>query len=136
LNPVKIIESNINEVPANTPTNTNNSNVPTTSTVNNSAVIITGIDLSKEIVTIKNTSNENVNMSGWKLISITGNQTFSFPYGFILGPSTIVKVVSGRNASGDGVSTLKWTGSYIWNNDGDPGKLVDNYGNVISVWPR
>jgi hypothetical protein len=40
-----------------------------------------------------------------------------------LQPGATVRVISGRGAVGDGVSTLKWTGRYIWNNDGDTGVL-------------
>lgn len=47
-------------------------------------------------------------------------------------PGEIVKVVSGRGTVGAGINTLKWTGSYIWNNDGDPGVLYNAVGEKVS----
>jgi len=99
------------------------------------SVIIADIDLQGEVVTIKNNSNWSVDMTGWYLVSVTGDQTYYFPPGFVLGAEETVYITSGRNARNDGVKYLKWTGSYIWNNDGDPGKLYNNSGALVSEWP-
>lgn len=95
-------------------------------------VVIKSIDLGEEIVVIKNEGSSAVNMSGWKLISVKGNQTFTFPTGFVLQPGATVRVVSGPGVAGDGVNILKWTGRYIWNNDGDPGALYNAAGVKVS----
>ena len=89
------------------------------------SVYIQSVDLRKEEVVIKNTSSKNIDMSGWKILSERGNQTFFFPKGFILKAGAKVSVLSGKGAEGDGVKTLKWTNFYIWNNEGDPAKLFD-----------
>lgn len=94
-------------------------------------VVIESIDLKNEIVIIRNNSNVDIDMTGWKLVSVTGNQTYYFPAGFILKAGATVKIASGK-AIGD----LKWTGRYIWNNEGDPGELYDNNGNLISKYPN
>lgn len=95
-----------------------------------SDIRITSIDLQKEVVTINNYGSTDVDVTGWKLVSVKGNQVYDFPAGFVLKAGETVKVVSGPGAVGDGVNTLKWTGSYIWNNDGDLGELWDSCGNM------
>lgn len=47
-------------------------------------VQIVSKDLKGEKVVIKNNGSADVNMTGWKLISVQGNQTYTFPSGFIL----------------------------------------------------
>jgi len=101
----------------------------------NNSVVITDINLQGEVVAIKNNSNWPVDMTGWYLVSVTGNQTYYFQAGFVLGAGKTVYITSGRNAKDDGVKYLKWTGSYIWNNDGDPGKLYNDNGILVSEWP-
>ena len=98
-------------------------------------VVINGIDLEGEEVIIKNTSASDIDMTGWSLVSVTGSQTYYFPAGYRLKAGSIIKIVSGRGAAGNGVSTLKWTGSYIWNNDGDPGELYNSSGRLVSTYP-
>jgi len=92
-----------------------------------SGVVIKSIDLDKEIVIIENTSSSDVDMTGWKLLSVVGNQSYSFPDGFAIKAGQSITVASGRSTG-----TLKWSGQYIWNNDGDPGILYDNLGNEVS----
>lgn len=103
-----------------------------TSSVDN--VKITSIGLENEVATIKNFSSKDVDMTGWKLVSVTGNQTFYFPLDYVLKAGSAVKVVSGKGATGDGVNTLKWTTGYIWNNDGDPGALYNSNGQIVSKY--
>lgn len=45
---------------------------------------ISSIDLSGEVVTIVNGSDKAVDLTGWKLVSEQGNQTFDFPAGTTL----------------------------------------------------
>ncbi len=97
-------------------------------------VKIVSIDLAEEIVTLKNNSNLDVNLTGWKLVSVTGNQTFDFPSDYILTAGATVNVLSGRGAI-EGINSLKWTGSHIWNNEGDSGKLVNSSGVIVSEYP-
>jgi competence protein ComEC len=101
------------------------------STVNRS-IVISSINLAGEAVTITNKSAQNTDMTGWKLVSVKGNQTFTFPNGYILKAGASVKITSGPNATGNGGSILEWTTANVWNNDGDPGKLYDARGNLNS----
>ncbi|WP_427339908.1 lamin tail domain-containing protein, partial [Caloranaerobacter sp. DY30410] len=121
-------KSSVNSVNTNndsktTETNTANTNVTKT----NASVIIKNIDLSKEIVTIQNTTDKDINMTGWKLVSEEGNQIFNFPDGYILKAGATITIASGKS-TGD----LKWTKKYIWNNDGDTGILYNDKGEEVS----
>ncbi|KUG05283.1 hypothetical protein ASZ90_017356 [hydrocarbon metagenome] len=98
-------------------------------------IAITNIDLQGEVVTIKNNSIWTVDMTGWYLVSVTGNQTFYFPNNFTLAGGDTVYITSGKGAIDQYPTYLKWTGSYIWNNDGDPGKLYNAYGQLVAQWP-
>jgi hypothetical protein len=91
-------------------------------------VSIKSVSLKGELVYIKNNTNQNVNLNGWKLVSVTGNQTFTFGSNHNLAPYQEISIASGR-AKGD----IKWTGAYIWNNDGDKAELYDNNSNLIDT---
>ena len=93
---------------------------------------ITAKNLKTDVVTIKNTGSTDVKMKGWKLVSVTGNQTFNFPDNFVLKAGASVNITAGPKAVDNPPKSLKWTGSYIWNNSGDAAKLVDPYGKVIN----
>lgn len=103
---------------------------PTVST-SQGTVELSTIDLTGEVVTITNSSNTAVNLTGWELVSVMGNQTFIFPAGTTLTSGGSLKVVSGEKAQA-GTGMLVWTQSNIWNNDGDPGALYDAQGNLVS----
>lgn len=91
---------------------------------------ITEIDKVKEIVVIRNPSMDDVDLTGWKLTSVEGNQTFTFPVGYTLKSGGIVMIVSGPNAAaGEGV--LIWSNKNMWNNEKpDPGILYNAKGEI------
>ncbi|WP_404405080.1 S-layer homology domain-containing protein [Jeotgalibacillus malaysiensis] len=91
---------------------------------------ITGKNLDTEVVTVKNEGTTDVSMKNWTLVSVEGNQTFTFPDTFILKAGQSVQIVSGNNASA-GAGRLLWTRSYIWNNNGDAAQLIDPEGNIV-----
>lgn len=89
-------------------------------------VVISHIDKIEELVTIENLSEEDVDLTGWKLLSVRGNQEFIFPT-YILKANSSVTIASG-DASGD----LKWGNSNVWSNsESDPGILFDEEGNQV-----
>jgi competence protein ComEC len=55
-----------------------NSNFPGEATTSDTGIIISDIDKEGEIVTIANTSNVDVNLEGWTLVSVNGNQKYIF----------------------------------------------------------
>lgn len=99
--------------------------------ISTGSLMISNIDLSGEVVTLMNSNDKVVNLTGWKLVSEEGNQTFTFPSGTTLPAGGTLKVVSGKNAQA-GTNVLVWTESNIWNNDGDPGALYNAQGQLVS----
>lgn len=105
---------------------------PDTSPNNSGSVAITVLDYFGEVVQLQNSGSVDVDMTGWKLISTQGNQTFYFPEGFILKAGATIHIVSGKDAT-DGEGKLKWTNANVHNNDGnDPVELYDSKGQQIS----
>lgn len=88
-------------------------------------LVILSVGLVSEEVIIKNISTNTIQLKGYKLISITGNQVYTFP-DYLLATGKTVTIYSGKG-SGD----LKWTGSYIWNNNGDLAALYDASGKLL-----
>lgn len=71
-------------------------------------------------------------MSGWVLVSVTGNQRFTFP-NYILKSGSTVSV--GGYSSKDNVDLVWEQGRGIWNNSkDDPGELYDSKGNLIDTY--
>lgn len=96
------------------------------SPVNKPDVVISNVDKIEEIVTIKNNSKDEINLEGWKLLSVTGNQEYIFPK-YVLKGGGMVTVTSG-NKEGD----LDWGSTNIWNNTkSDPAVLYDEAGKEI-----
>ena len=96
------------------------------SPVNKPDVVISNVDKIEEIVTIKNNSKDEINLEGWKLLSVTGNQEYIFPK-YVLKGGEVVTVTSG-NKEGD----LDWGSTNIWNNTkSDPAVLYDEAGKEI-----
>ncbi|MGE5628766.1 MAG: MBL fold metallo-hydrolase [Solirubrobacterales bacterium] len=91
--------------------------------VQESDIKITNIDLEQNILVIKNSSEHNKDMSGWKLINEEENKTYVFPEGYILDAETEVNI-----AEEDGNLNLDSDG---WNSKGSI-NLFNNIGELIS----
>lgn len=99
-------------------------------------LVIENVDYDGEIVTILNKDNKTVNLSNWTLVSVKGNQTYSFPDGFTLASGARVYVTSGANAKQTG-NYLRWTTANVHNNDkNDPAELYDMNGTLISTFGK
>lgn len=101
--------------------------------VEDSAIKIAIKDLYEETVGIENTGSSNVDLSGWKLVSVQGNQTYTFPDGYVLEAGKIVFVTSGPDAKEQLPTHLKWTTSNMWANIGDSAQLFDSNWEIVSV---
>jgi hypothetical protein len=97
----------------------------------NPPVEIIKVDEKDEVVTIQNNSSEGISLSGWRLVSVEGNQEFIFPDGTVLDPGETIDIISGKNAKA-GPGVIIWTTANIWNNNGDPAELYDDKGELIS----
>jgi len=95
-------------------------------------VSITGITYTgvNQFATIANLGTSSISLAGWKLTD-KENQTYSFPAGFSLKPSAVVRVHSG---SGKSTLTDLYNSSLTWNIDGDTAILKDASGKVISQY--
>ncbi|MEG0384725.1 MAG: MBL fold metallo-hydrolase [Solibacillus sp.] len=90
-------------------------------------------DLQSEVVVVKNTGKEAVNMQGWQLVSVEGDQVFDFP-NIELAPATSISITSGPDAK-TGDNELQWTKRQIWLNTGDAAQLLNAKGEVVSELP-
>ncbi len=97
-------------------------------------VLILSVDLEGEAVVLLNDGGEPVDLSGWVLVSVVGNQRFTFPAQTVLEPGARLVVRSGPSAS-PGPGVLVWTRSNVWNNDGDPAELRDPSGQLVARYP-
>ena len=90
-------------------------------------------DVEAEIVAIKNNGNEAVNLQGWQLISVEGNQVFNFP-NMNVAPGKTIYVTSGSDAKSSS-NSLEWTKKQIWLNAGDAAQLKNAKGEIVSELP-
>ncbi|MCB0200844.1 MAG: lamin tail domain-containing protein [Anaerolineae bacterium] len=106
-------------------------------------VMIIGVDADgqDETVTVRNTMDRPIDMSGWSIQSYGGRtcqpvpeQVFRFPASFVLDPDATVLIHSGPQASANPPVDLMWTNENIWNNSNDRGDLIDRDGEIISTW--
>ena len=102
-------------------------------TTSHQKVKISYLSLSDEVVEITNTSEQDINLSDWQLVSVQGNQTFTFPTGTVLAPGGSLKILSGPGQEA-GYNEIIWTGRYIWNNNGDKAKLYNQQQELISSY--
>jgi micrococcal nuclease len=86
-----------------------------------------------EVVTLTNDALGPVDLSGWTLVSVRGNQRYTIPGGTRLDPGSSVTIYSGPGA--DSAGGLFWTIEYIWNNSElDPAELYDATGALVDRW--
>ncbi|MEK5186388.1 MBL fold metallo-hydrolase [Solibacillus sp. FSL W7-1324] len=106
------------------------SSIPAPASTKSGKVELISKDLYEEIVVIQNSSNQSVNLEGWKLISVEGNQVFDFP-DINLASGKKLSITSGPNARA-GTGTIEWSKRQIWLNSGDAAQLVNAKGEVVS----
>jgi hypothetical protein len=90
-------------------------------------IIIVEIDRLHESVTIENTTDDDRDLSGWQLVSVNGDQRYTFPDGTILKSHNQLII-----ASGGGIGDLVWTEEEIWlDSESDRAELRDLDGEVV-----
>jgi hypothetical protein len=95
-------------------------------------VLSLAVDEQAETAAITNAGIGPVELTGWKLLSVRGNQVFDqFPDGIVLMPGETLTITSGPAAK-TGAGFLRWTNQNMWSNSGDPGRLIDSDGNVVA----
>ncbi|WP_286804778.1 lamin tail domain-containing protein [Acetobacterium sp. MES1] len=94
-----------------------------------SGVSISALDKKAEYIVIKNDGTNPVDLTGWKIVSVTGNQTFTFQ-AFSLAAGAEVKV--GDSATNSGIDFHWLDGGGTWSNSkSDPAELYDNTGKLV-----
>lgn len=83
-----------------------------------------------EYVRIVNAGGMTASLTGWRLVSVVGPQTFVFPV-YQLAPGASVTVSSGPDAPATGGSNLLWTTAFIWNDGGDQAELRTPSGTLV-----
>lgn len=117
-----------------TPTATPTASVTLTATPRPTATpdLVIGVlqcETRDEYVRVDNAGGSAVNLSGWRVYSTEGSQTYSFS-GYTLAAGASVYVHSGPDAPPTSGNNLRWTTAYIWNNDGDTAQLKNPQGSV------
>jgi len=93
---------------------------------------LTGINISDEYFTLKNSCSYSIGLEGWTA-SDEANHIYTFP-GFNLGNNGEVTIVTG--AGSDTPTTLYWgRGSAVWNNNGDTLYLNASNGTNVLTKP-
>lgn len=97
--------------------------------------IVLTIDKRDELVTINNTSNEYINLDGWKLVSVRGNQTYTFDSVQIPAKGVLYVSSSDKTTKPSADSVLVWEVDNVWNNnEPDPGELYNENNELVAVW--
>ncbi|MFD0959359.1 thermonuclease family protein [Paenibacillus chungangensis] len=99
------------------------------------------VDKPAELVTIANTTSSPIDLEDWKLVSVRGNQTYTFD-AIELPPGGKVTVKSGKNkATGneampdEGTQMLIWEVDNVWNNyEEDPAELYNDKNELAAIW--
>jgi competence protein ComEC len=111
----------------------NPSPAPAPSPSTSGSVDMVFVNRETEIVALKNVGKTDVNMTGWKIVSVEGPQTYNFPEGYVLKAGATVYVKSGKNAVHNPPSSLLWSKGYMWNNDYDPARLYNARGALVET---
>ena len=78
-----------------------------------------------EYVVIQNTGSGAQDMTGWRLVSVVGPQTFNFPTGYVLSPGASVRIESYIGAVNNPPAVFLWSTGAILTNSGDKAELYN-----------
>ncbi|MCY3956743.1 MAG: thermonuclease family protein [Chloroflexi bacterium] len=95
-----------------------------------SASVALTVDKVREVVTVTNRGPAALDVSGWWLVSLRGEQGYRFPPGATIDPESAVRVVSGQSSGAH-----RFQQRNVWNNTSpDPAELRRPDGRVVAVW--
>lgn len=98
---------------------------------NSTGDAISELNKTAEYIFIKNSSASAVDLNGWKIESVRGNQLFTFP-AFSLAAGASVKI--GDSASNASIDFHWLDGGGKWNNsESDPAKLYYGTGKQVEA---
>jgi len=79
----------------------------------------------EETVTIANTGETTIDISGWTLHDDGPNHTFVFPADTSIPSAATLTVVTGPGAANTRAGEIPWKTDNVWNNSGDTAHLID-----------
>ena len=127
--PVNVAPPVVNTITPPTPTKQPS---PPSSTSHLSVKIISISCSSKpEVVEIKNTGSQILNLTGWSLVDEGDKNKMLFRTGFTLPGGLTLTVVAGTSGEESG-NTLYWSGRNVLNNDGDTAFLFNSSNELVS----
>ncbi len=96
--------------------------------ITTSDVTINELDKKLEYIILENNSDQAIDLSGWKIVSVRGEQTFTFD-NFIIEGNSIVKIGDSASSKVD----IHWLdGNGTWNNSkSDPAELYNSKGILV-----
>lgn len=119
---------NVNPDEVNSKLETNVSTENQTNTMSKE-LMITALDKKAEYIVITNSTNKSMDLKGWKIVSVRGNQSFIFPK-FTLYSNSSVKV--GDSAKNSDVKFHWLDGKGTWNNSkSDPAELYNTKSELV-----
>jgi lamin tail-like protein len=95
-----------------------------------SVVVTLAVDEIAEKAVITNLGSQTVDLKGWVLVSVKGDQRFTFTKSTKVLPNKNFTVLSGEGSKSAGTWVPSLTS--VWSNSGDPGQLFDPNGNLIA----
>lgn len=97
--------------------------------------LVIDVDKQAELVTITNTTTRSVDMEGWKLVSVRGNQTYTFPEIELPGRSKLIVSSGDRHVTDKDSLLLIWEVDNVWNNsEPDPAELYNENNELVALW--
>ena len=87
-----------------------------------------------EYVQITNKGHIEVDLTGWRICSVTGQQWYQFQDGFHLPPGQSIRIHSGKNPTQAPPWDIIGWDNYIWNDKGDMAQLINPRDEMVSEW--
>lgn len=91
-----------------------------------------------EVASIRNDGADSIDLSGWVLLSVNGDESYEFPASTTLTAGATLELVSDTRGSLDSAleklfanGAVLWSADAIWDDGGDRAVLLDERGRVI-----
>jgi len=85
-----------------------------------------------EYVEITNKGTAAQDIGGWSVSGSKGDERYTFPGGYVLGPGETVKLHSGENGIDAYPTDIYWTQKTVWNNSGETCYLWNAQGEQVT----
>ncbi|MGG3912741.1 lamin tail domain-containing protein [Rossellomorea vietnamensis] len=93
---------------------------------------ISSLNTKSEYVYVRNYSNRDISLRGWKLISAKNNKVYLFP-DQVLTPGMAIRIVSGVTYENYPPQQYNWTTEEVFEDSGDSVQLLNDKGEVVDT---